>query len=159
MSRTLITRWIRCANPSPTPARGGGATQLQDGVYTSVVLRLLTWEPEHQAVVAVRALNGLTAGGKKAAVSDLVLNETYYALQYHFGVPKAKDLATMRDFPRSDEIECLGVAAEVIERPVLATSNPGFVDRMIHGGYRMQCGRMFSFEKASRKLPEASALK
>lgn len=129
------------------------------GLDTSVVLRLLTGEPENLARAAVAALDEIVAPGGKAAVSDLVLSETYYALQFHYGVPKAKALISLREFVDSDEIHCLGVAAEVLRKRELAQANPGFVDRLIHGEYSQRCGKMISFEKAAKKLPGTSVIK
>ena len=129
------------------------------GLDTSVVLRLLTGEPANQAQAAETAIDEIAASGKKAAVSDLVISETYFALQFHYGVPKAKALATLREFVDSDEIHCLGIAVEVFQKRELAQSNPGFVDRLIHGEYRKHCGKMISFEKAAKKLPGASVIK
>lgn len=129
------------------------------GLDTSVVLRLLTGEPENQAKAAVAALDAIVASGGKAAVSDLVLSETYYALQFHYGVPKAKALNALKKFADSDEIHCLGVATELLQKPDLAQAKPGFVDRLIHGEYSHHCGKMISFEKASKKLAGTSVLR
>lgn len=129
------------------------------GLDTSVVLRLLTGEPESQAKAALAALDAIVAPGGKAAVSDLVLSETYYALQFHYGVPKAKALTSLKEFVDSDEIHCLGVAAELLRKQGLAQASPGFVDQLIHGEYIQHCGKMLSFEKAAKKLPGASVIK
>lgn len=129
------------------------------GLDTSVVLRFLTGEPQDQARAAEAALDKIVASGGRAAVSDLVISETYYALQFHYGVPKVKALMTLEAFVGSDEIQCLGVADEILRQQELAQANPGFVDRLIHGGYSQTCEKMFSFEKAAKKLPGASVLK
>lgn len=92
-----------------------------------------------------------------STISDSI-SETYYALQFHFDVPKAKALKTLRDFLSSGEIDSLGIAADILKAPDLAKLNPGFVDRLVHAEYRKQCGEMFSFEKAARKLPGVSVL-
>ena len=128
------------------------------GIDTSIVLRLLTGEPESQFKDTVTFLDSLLKSGKTAAVSDLVVSETYFALQYHYDLPKAKALDTLRSFLESDEIECLGVADSVLEQPDLANSNPGFVDRLIHGEYAESCEGMATFEKSARKLANTQIL-
>ena len=50
------------------------------GLDTSFVLRLLTGEPGKQTALAVKQLDQMRAEGKLAAVSDLVVAETYFAL-------------------------------------------------------------------------------
>ena len=128
------------------------------GIDTSVVLRLLTGEPESQFTKAVAFLDSLLRAGKTAAVNDLVVSEAYFALQYHYDLPKAKALNTLQSFLNSDEIECLGVADKVLEVPDLANSNPGFVDRLIHGGYANTCEGIATFEKSAQKLPNTRIL-
>ncbi len=128
------------------------------GLDTSVVLRLLTGEPENQAKAAVAALDEIVTNGGKAAVSDLVVTETYHALQYHYGVPKPEALETLRTFLLSDEIHSLGSAAQILQQPNLAQAKPGFVDRLIHGEYNQHCAKMISFERAAKKLPNASVI-
>jgi len=53
------------------------------GLDTSVVLRLLTGEPELQARRALAELDALASSGAVPLVSDLVVSEVYFALQYH----------------------------------------------------------------------------
>lgn len=128
------------------------------GLDTSVVLRLLTGEPDVQFKKAVAFLDSLLHDGQIAAISDLVISETYHALQYHYGVPKAEALATLASLLESSEIEGIGVAGKILETPDLASSKPGFVDRMIHGEYTTRCEGMATFEKAARKLPRTRVL-
>ena len=77
------------------------------GLDTSVVLRLLTGAPPDQAKTAVALLDRLHREQQRPAVSDLVLSEVYYALQYHYRVPKAEVLAALRAFVDSGEVVVL----------------------------------------------------
>src|SRR5690606_5431018 len=114
--KTKIIRWKTFANRytwlAQPPAKM--TKSLLVGLDTSVVLRLLTGEPENQSRTAVVALDEIVTRGGKAAVSDLVVSETYYALQYHYGVPKAEALETLKAFLLSDEIHSLGSAAKIL---------------------------------------------
>ena len=123
------------------------------GLDTSFVLRLLVGEPVALARQAVEQLDTLRAGNQRAAVSDVVACETYFALNHHYGVPKQLALETIRKFLESPEIIALGEALRILRQPNLGRANPGFVDRMIHAEYLSRTASMLSFEKAAAKLP------
>jgi predicted nucleic acid-binding protein len=94
------------------------------GLDTSLVIRLLIGEPVDQAKRARLFLDELFKAGERASVSDLVLSEVYFALQYHYQVPKAEILETLRLLLQSNEIIAGGVALEVLKTKNLATANP-----------------------------------
>ena len=96
--------------------------------------------------------------GDQAVVSDLVVAEAYFALQYHYDVPKKKALAALRRMFDDGEIESQGVAIEVLALERLASAKPGFVDRLIQGAYISGGGSMASFEKAAGKLDSVVVL-
>ena len=126
------------------------------GLDTSFVLRLLVGEPEAQAKRAVAQLDIIRSEGKRCAVSDLVVSETYFALQYHYEVPKQLALDSLKDFLRSPEIVPIGESLAILQQTDLGKSKPGFVDRMIHAEYMREAAMMLSFEKAAGKLPGVS---
>jgi len=123
------------------------------GLDTSVILRLLVGEPLALVNRAVAELDRMRQDGKQGAVSDLVVSETYFALQYHYDVPKQVALDKLREFLESPEIMPLGEALSILQQPNLAKAKPGFVDRMIHAEYLKKASSMVTFEKASAKLP------
>ena len=125
---------------------------------TSVVLRLLLGEPAEQAARAVAFLDELAQGGQRAAVSDLVVAEAYFALQHHYGVTKRDALAGLRRLFADGEIASLGAAAEILRLEGLDSAKPGFVDRLIHRSYIREAGRMATFEKAAHKLKGVKVL-
>lgn len=128
------------------------------GLDTSVVLRLLTGTPEPLAQCALREVQRLIKQGDILFVSDLVLTEVYFALQHHYGLPKAEALALLSGFLRERGIKTMGAAVAVLATSNLATANPGFVDRLIHAEYRRHAGEMLTFEKAAGRLPGARVL-
>jgi predicted nucleic acid-binding protein len=128
------------------------------GLDTSVVLRLLLGEPTDQSQRAVAFLEDAARRGDQVLVSDLVVAETYFALQYHYGVPKKEALAALRRMFADGEIESQGVAAEILAAEGLASAKPGFVDRLIQGTYVSTGGAMATFEKASGKLKSVRVL-
>ncbi len=122
------------------------------GLDTSIVLRLLVGEPASQFKRAVVRLDEFRAAGVQAAVSDLVIAEAYFALQYHYDVPKQVALDTLKQFLESSEIVPLGVALRILQQPNMAKAEPGFVDRIIHAEYERKTQAMLTFEKAATRL-------
>jgi predicted nucleic-acid-binding protein len=131
---------------------------MRAGLDTSVVLRLLVGQPADQTARAVALLDELARGGHRAAVSDLVVAEVYFALQHHYGVSKQDALLGLRCLFSDGEIEPLGAAAKVLATDKLSSAKPGFVDRLIHGGYTAEADEMVTFEKAAGKLDSVRVL-
>ena len=128
------------------------------GLDTSVLLRLLVGEPEKQAKKAEGALDSVIRAGGKVFVSDLVLCETYYALQFHYQVPKKDTISALKNLSRAKEVECSSIARKVLAEPNLHSANPGFVDRIIHAQYDATGVQMLTFEKAAKKLHRTQGL-
>ena len=128
------------------------------GLDTSVVLRLLTGEPESQARCALAELEALARSGATTLVSDLVISEVYFALQYHYGVPKDEALALLARFLDESNVKSIGAAAKVLAVSNLATAKPGFVDRLIHAEYTNSAEEVLTFEKAAARLPGVRVL-
>ena len=127
---------------------------------TSVLLRLLVGMPEDQAHRARAFYEKTIESGGRPLVSDLVISETYFALQFHYDISKERALEVIADFLEDENVLCPGVAADVLNEPGLAKANPGFVDRVIHQQYLRihDADHVATFEKASRKLPRAEVL-
>ena len=123
-----------------------------------MVLRLLTGEPECQARCALAELGVLSSSGATPLVSDLVISEVYFALQYHYGVPKDEALALLARFLDESNVKPMGAAVTVLAVPNLATAKPGFVDRLIHAEYARSAGEILTFEKAAGRLPGVRVL-
>ena len=128
------------------------------GLDTSVVVRLLVGEPTAQAERAREFLDHLFISGEQAVVSDLVVSEAYFALQYHYQVPNEKALGALGQMFESGEVVGGGVAPKILKTKNIATANPGFVDRMIHLGYLQDGQEMATFEKKSGRLEGVQVL-
>jgi predicted nucleic-acid-binding protein len=129
------------------------------GLDTSVLLRLLIGSPPDQARTAVQFLDDVCRSGGKVCVSDLVVAETYFALQFHYGIAKGDALAALAVLLSTGEIVATGQAGRVLTQPKLASARPGFVDRLIHAAYTESECKMATFEKAAGKLSGAIVLK
>ena len=129
------------------------------GLDTSVVVRLLTGEPEDLALPALRYVLERGRAGDRVIVSDWVLAETYYALQHHYRATKKDTLDALRSFLATSGVQGAGEAAEVLTTPDLESVKPGFIDRVIHGNYlRLGVDEVATFEKAAAKLPGVRVL-
>jgi predicted nucleic acid-binding protein len=130
------------------------------GLDTSVLLRLLVGRPPDQTARAVTLLEELARNGDTAVVSDLVVAETYFALQHHYGIAKPEALSALNRLFAGREIASLGAAANVLTMPALASAKPGFVDRLIHRAYTSAGGgRMATFERSAAKLDSVIVLR
>ena len=123
-----------------------------------MVLRLLIGEPKLQAERAWQSIVETRSTGGDVYVSDLVVSEAYFALQYHYRVPKKEALRQLGALFESKGVVSAGCAAEVLG-PGLQAAKPGFVDRMIHAGYVRELDTMLTFERAARKLARTRVLK
>ena len=128
-------------------------------IDTSVIVRLLTNSPEDQARRALDELTGKLASGASVFVSDLVVSETYFALQHHYQMPKEEALALLSEFLADSGVTPTGAAATVLTVPRLATTKPGFVDRLIHAEAIRFAEEFLTFEKAARRLKHARVLR
>nr|WP_328988130.1 PIN domain-containing protein [Thiorhodovibrio winogradskyi] len=124
-----------------------------------MVLRLLVQEPKPLYQCASIFLEERCAAGASVLVSDLVLAEAYFALQSFYRMSKQDALRTLAAFIATPGIQVTPGAKTALQLPNLASANPGFVDRLIHGEAHAQGRRLISFEKAARKLDQVIVLK
>lgn len=106
------------------------------GRDTSVVVRLLVGLPE-------------------ALVSDLVVAETYFALQHHYAVPRAEAQAILRRFITSGVVRLEPAASA---NALIAAGGAGLVDRLIHLRYRSLGAITLTFERRQGNLEGAVRL-
>ena len=74
------------------------------GLDTSVVLRLLTGEPQELAARTLARYQEGIANGDSFYVSDIVASETYYAIQHHYGKTKEDALSALMAFSSGEGI-------------------------------------------------------
>lgn len=125
---------------------------------TSFVIRLLTRDPLPLFQSATAFLSHWKDGIPGLFVPDLVLAETYYALQHHYGFPKTDALAALLALSRHPAMSFSHHARTILMRPQLSSTKPGFVDRLIHGASEDNGAILVTFEKSARKLPNTLVL-
>ena len=74
------------------------------GLDTSVVLRLLTGQPQELAERALARYQEGVAAGDRFCVSDVVAAEAYFALQQHYRKTKGEALTALKGFSEGEGI-------------------------------------------------------
>ena len=128
------------------------------GLDTSVVLRLLTGQPQDLAARALTRYQDGIAAGDDFCVSDVVAAEAYFALQQHYRKTKEEALEALRGFSSGEGISFSQNFAASINTPNIHKANPGFVDRMLVSGYREQGQITLSCEKSFKRLADTEVI-
>lgn len=126
---------------------------------TSVVIRLLTGKPDEQLAATEDFLDRARRLKARVFVSDLVVAESYHALQHHCGISKSDALWGLSELFSTGEIIATGQARKILAQPGLASAKPGFVDRLIHADSIHSGCHWVTFEKAAAKLQDVEVLK
>lgn len=130
------------------------------GLDTSVVMRILTGEPESQARAAREFVRRAMLRGGRLVVSDLVVAEAYFALVSHYAVSKSEAVQGLLEMFERGAVEPADDACvlEVLHAMESGAQKPGLVDRLIHAQYARLAAPMATFERASRKLAGTQVL-
>lgn len=126
---------------------------------TSALLRILLNEPKRLASNVAIYIHSRQQKGDSFFISDLVLSEAYYALQFHYDVSKADAILILKHFAFWPGFVVSDWAKDVLSLPNLAKASPGFVDRLIHGAAFSQGQTTVSCEKDFRRLPSTFVIK
>lgn len=125
---------------------------------TSLVVRPLNRDPLPLFRSASDFLSQWDEEAPRLMVPDLVLAETYFALQHHCGFPKVDALAALLAVSRHPSIAFSPHASNTLGLPQLSSAKPGFVDRLIHGASEELEATLVTFERSARKLPNTLVL-
>lgn len=126
------------------------------GLDTTVVLRLLTGEPAAQARVARERIERAHVAGEAVVVTDLVIAEAYFALQYHYGLPKARARAALAAMARSGALTLDPPDAVSALAP---SAGAGVVDRLIHARHGAIGASTHTFDRKLGALAGAVRLR
>ena len=119
------------------------------GLDTSVVVRLLVGLPAAQARAARQRIERAVDEGEIVLVSDIVIAESYFALQHHYDVPKAEARQLLLRFVDSGVVELEPPGAR---HALAAQAGPGLVDRFVHGRYRARGAVTVTFDARLARL-------
>ena len=111
---------------SPLPARFG--------IDTSILVRLVTGDPEREFDECVRRLSALVdRQDAEVFASNQVIGETYVALQHHYGVAKADARAALASVLKSGLVAPMNGAG--VLAALEARTGCGLLDRLIADDY------------------------
>ena len=122
------------------------------GLDTSALVRIITAEPPELAAKVATRVAGIIAEGGTCLVSDVVVAETYYALQYHYGFTKAEAISDLRQIAETLGFEFSQSAKAALSIPRAVAASPGIVDRMLAGEHLSRDATTISCERDFRKL-------
>ena len=127
------------------------------GIDTSVLVRLVTGDPEEDFKYCVGRLRALVEDqGCEVFASNQVIGEAYAAVRHHYGVSSAQASATLLDALRSGLVSPLNGRA-VIEA-LAASGGPGLFDRLIADGYSRAGLDVLTLDRRMAALPNARRL-
>lgn len=126
------------------------------GLDTSVVLRLLTGEPADHAQAAVDRLERAARAGESVLVSNLVVLESYHALQHHFGMPRNDASALLVSFLSSPVARPESADTLLALR---AGGGAGAMDRLILRDYAAKGAHTLTFDAKLSRLPGAERIR
>lgn len=126
---------------------------------TSAFLRILLNEPKRLASNVAMYIYSRQQNGDVFEISDLVLSEAYYALQFHYELPKDAALKVLKHFAGLKGFQVSDYAKDILSLPNLAKASPGFVDRLIHGAAFTSGATTVSCEKDFRRLANTAVIK
>ena len=126
------------------------------GIDTSVLVRLLTGDPELGFVRCVQRLTALAGEGAEIFASNQVIGEAYIAVQHHYGVSKTEVRSALSQVLQS------GLVAPLNGYTVLAAlesnGGPGLLDRLIVNDYARSELETLTLDRKMAGLPNANHL-
>lgn len=132
--------------------------EIRSALDTSVVIRLLTGQPQDLATAARRYMAETEQAGAKAFVSNLVILEAYFACQHHYGMAKDAVLIGLQHLLSMSTFVVHPQLLPLLATEGLATAKPGFLDRLIHAEATASRLPLVTFEKAAARLPHTQLL-
>lgn len=126
------------------------------GIDTSVLMRLVTGEPQDIYTHCVEELSHLVERGAVVLASNQVIGEAYVTLQHHYGTSKvdARD-ALVETFESGLVTPERG---EPILRALRAQGGAGLMDRLIADGYAQADIEILTLDRRMAALPGARLL-
>lgn len=127
------------------------------GIDTSILVRLLTRDPEHEFERCVTRLSALADDQDgEVFASNQVIGEAYVAVQHHYGVARGDARAALLDVLQS------GLVAPLNGRPAIdalsATQPPGLFDRLIANDYSRAGLETLTLDRRMASLQQAQRL-
>ena len=127
------------------------------GIDTSVLVRLLTGEPEASFEFCVTKLSALVENeAAEIFVSNQVIGEAYIAVQHHYGVSKNNARAGMLEVLRSGLVAPLN--GEAVLAALEEVGGAGLLDRLIADEYSRRGLQVLTLDDRMAALPDVLRL-
>ena len=127
------------------------------GIDTSVLVRLLTGDPEEVYARTVVALGSLVEQERaEIYASNQVIGEAYVAVQHHYGVSKPEARAGLADVLRSGLVSPLNAGAAFTA--LQASAGAGLIDRLIVDDYARSGLEVLTLDRKMASLPKTRRL-
>lgn len=127
------------------------------GIDTSILVRLLTKDPEGEFVRCVEALRALIEDqGDEVFASNQVIGEAYVVVQHHYKVSRDDARTSLLNTLRSGLVAPLN-GQSVIDA-LEATGGPGLFDRLIADGYSKDGLHTLTLDRQMASLDDVSRL-
>lgn len=133
--------------------------EIRAALDTSVVMRLLTGQPQDLSLAARTYMAGIEQAGVKVHVSNLVVLEAHFACQHHYGMPKEAVLGGLHHLLSMPTFVVHPQLLPLLATTGMATAKPGFLDRLIHAEAGSVGLPLVTFERAASRLPHTLLLK
>jgi predicted nucleic acid-binding protein len=122
------------------------------GIDTSVLVRLLTGEPQEDFEHCLSRLRTLIEDdGGEVFASNQVIGEAYVAVQHHYGVSKADARAALTDVLRSGLVSPMNGRA--VFEALKTVEGPGLFDRLIADEYSRAGVEVLTLDRKMASLP------
>ena len=127
------------------------------GIDTSVLVRLLTGDPEKDFEYCVSKLRALVEDQtSEVFVSNQVVGEAYVAVQHHYGVSRTDARIALLRALRSGLVAPLNRSAVIAALEV--SGGPGLFDRLIANDYSRADLQVLTLDRKMASLPDARLL-
>lgn len=132
--------------------------EVRAALDTSVVMRLLTGQPDDLAQAALGYLAEIEQSAGRVFLSNFVVVEAYFACQHHYGMSKEVVLGGLHRLLSMPTFGLHPQLVPLLATEGLATTEPGFLDRLIHAEAATARLPFVTFEKAAARLPGTRVL-
>nr|VFJ95587.1 MAG: Predicted nucleic acid-binding protein, contains PIN domain [Candidatus Kentron sp. LFY] len=126
------------------------------GIDTSILVRLVTGDPEDRFDDCVEKLTDLVEKGSAVFASNQVIGEAYIVLQHHYGLDKASSWEGLSQVLKSGLVRPLN-GLEVF--PILSFAHGcGLLDRLIANDYAHRNLGVLTLDKKMAALDQSFLL-
>ena len=123
------------------------------GIDTSVLVRLVTAEPERDFQHCVDELRAMIEQDAEIFASNQVIGEAYIVLQHHYDISSDDARSALVDVLTSGMVAPLNGLSALED-----TGSPGLFDRLIADGYELAGMETLTLDRQMAQFPDVSRL-